>query len=476
MDNKEKREQELAFLAAERKKTPELFKTETYRDDAVFLEKIGISLPEDLQKNLNTGYLKFLPQDFIVEEVLNDKSVQTVEGAPSGVGHLSGFPGIGPVIFATLVKCGLSTIEAIEEIHSLWHIDKKNIQYAGIKDQDAITSQLISFTGVDLQTVQSISSPHFFLKDIYMGADKVQVGKLMGNRFTILIRTDNTFNQDAFLHNLQEVQKNGFYNFYYSQRFSNPRFINWFWGLQILKGEYKNAVFSALCSEGLRENGYFKNIRKNLAEHFGNWQACREILAPMTVSFHSEIKMLEYLKKNSADFAGALQQIPEQVQLWVFAYPSLFFNRKISQCIRDHNAVPKQLPLLLSRDQSDWQQYSDFLQEDGMPIMPKKGLLKPFPFIMQRKRIANTKEIAQIHDMKILPEGVALSFTLPKGCYATSFLSHMFELVSGVPPLNISTNRVDVKEALDQPNMQNILERFKEIIVPKSENMLDKFE
>ncbi len=472
MDNKQKREQELAFLAQERKKTPELFQTQTYRDDAVFLEKIGIAIPEKLKKNLNTGYLKFLPQDFIVEEALNDGTIQTIDA--QNLAHSNAIKE-GDTIYATLVKCGLSTIEAIEEISALWHIDRKNIQYAGIKDQDAITSQLISFTGVDLQTVQSISSPHFFLKNIYTGKDKVQVGKLMGNRFTILVRTDNAFNKDAFLQNLQEVQQHGFYNFYYSQRFSNPRFINWFWGLHILKGDYKTAVLSVLASEGLRENGYFKNLRKNLQGHFGDWQKSREILAPMTVSFHSEIKMLDYLKQHSTDFLGALKQIPEQVQLWIFAYPSLLFNRKISQGIRNNTAVSQQLPLLLSSDPNDWQQYSDFLQEDNMAIMPK-GLLKPFPFIMRKKRMTNTKEMAQIHSMKIIKEGVALSFTLPKGCYATSFLSHMFQLITGTPPATISTNAIDTKVALGEPPIQNIVEKFKDVIFPKSENMLDKFE
>ena len=472
MDNKQKREQELAFLASERKKNPGLFKTATYYDDAVFLEQIGIALPKELQENLCAGYLKFLPQDFIVEEVLQDNSIQTIE---KGDLMKAGAPDNGPTIYATLVKCGLSTIEAIEEISALWFIDKKNIQYAGIKDQDAITSQLISFTGTDLQKVQSISSPHFFLKDIHTGNDKVQVGKLLGNRFTILVRTDNNFNKDKFLRNLEFVQQNGFYNFYYSQRFSNPRFINWFWGLHILKEDYKTAVMSALCSEGLRENGYFKNLRESLLEHFGDWQACRQVLANMTVSFHSEIKMLDYLKQHPTDFLGALQQIPEQVQLWVFAYPSLLFNRKISQNIRNNTAVPQQLPLLLSPDKNDWAQYADFLQEDNMPIN-SKGLLKPFPFIMKKKRIVFTKEAVQIHDMKIIPEGVVLSFTLPKGCYATSFLSHMFQLVTGVPPKNISTQAIDTKDALGQNSMQSILEQFKDITIPKSENALDRFE
>ena len=115
MDRKEIKEQELKFLAGEFKKNPELFLQESYIDDTVFLEKIGISFPAQIQKNLYPGYLKLWPQDFIVEEVLKNGIIQTIN---DGNFSKKGNQEKQLTLYATLVKCGLSTIEAIEEISS----------------------------------------------------------------------------------------------------------------------------------------------------------------------------------------------------------------------------------------------------------------------------------------------------------------------------------------------------------------------
>ncbi len=471
MNRKEAKEQEIKFLAGESKKNPDFFKRETYLDDAQFLEKIGIFLPDKIQKNIFPGYLKLWPQDFIVEEVSKDGSFQTVGGDNS---YKAEDNEKQSTIYATLVKCGLSTIEAIEEIASFLNTDKKNIQFAGIKDKDALTAQLISFRGIDRAAIEKIYSPYFFLKDIHYGKGVMQVGGLAGNQFTIFIRTDESFEKENFLETLELIKKNGFFNFFYSQRFSNPRFINWFWGLLILKGEYKNAVFSLLCSEGQREVPYFKKLRQDLKTNFGNWQAVGNILESLPLSFQNEIKMVDYLKKNPTDFAGALNQVPEQVQLWIYAYGSLLFNRKISEHLREEKPLPEKLPLILSQDKNDWVQYNDFLIEDGITTIPFEEL-RPFRFIQFKKRAVKTKEMVDIHNVAFIKEGVALSFTLGKGCYATTFLSHLFQLIGGLPPSTISDIKVDSKALLGEGNVQDILEKFKEVISSKKEDLYSKF-
>ncbi len=456
-------------MANKRKEHPELFAFAPQEDNLDFLQKIGISFPETISQNIQTGYLKFLPQDFIVEEVLKNGSVQTIDA--TNLNNQSEAARSG-TIYATLVKCGLSTIEAVEEMASLLSMEKKKIQYAGIKDKDAITGQLISFRGANMETIRSISSPYFFLKDIYFGKGIMEVGGLQGNRFTILVRTAGNFDQQKFLYNLEVVKKEGFFNFYYSQRFGSPRFVNWMWGLNIIKGEYEKAVLGVFCDPGVREIAYFKTIREEIKNNFGNWEKISEMLAPLT-SLNTEIKMVNYLKNNPKDFLGALKQVPEQITLWIFAYCSLLFNKKISQYANNQKLLPVKLPLISSTDQNDWLQYSDFLAKDGISKMPTNAL-KPFPFIQWKKRDINTKEAVQIHNVKTIKEGIVLSFTLPKGCYATSFLSHLFELVSGTPPSNISNEKIDIKEALGEKPMQEVLEKFKEVNLPKTQDVLEK--
>ncbi len=473
MDRKEIKEQEIRFLAKEFKKDPQLFTRETQIDDSQFLEKIGISLPNKIQENLFPGYLKLWPQDFIVEEILKDNTIQTVNfnNFSKEKGDLLN----QGTLYTTLVKCGLSTIEVIEEIASFLNTDKKKIQFAGIKDKDALTAQLISFRGVESKKIEEISSPYFFFKDVYYGKGVVEIGGLKGNKFTILVRTNDSFSKEKFLANLEFIKKEGFFNFFYSQRFGSPRFINWFWGLSILRGEYKNAVLSFLCSEGQRETLYFKKIRKEIKNHFGNWGVIGKILENFPIIFQNEIKIVHYLKSNPSDFIGALNQIPEQVQLWVYAYGSLLFNRKISEYLGENKPMPEKTPLILSRDKNDWLEYSDFLKEDKIFNLPIESL-KPFNYIQWKKREIITKEKAEIHSFKIIPEGVILSFTLPKGCYATTFLSHLFQLFSGMPPKNISDKQIDTKEVLGEESIKNTSYKFKDIMHSKTENLFEKFE
>lgn len=472
MNRKDTKEQEMRFLAGEYKKSPELFGRQTQFNDLPFLETIGIFLPPKIQHNLFPGYLSLWPQDFIVEEISRDGVVHTIDSQNDTMDI--GSPE-SPTIYATLIKCGLSTVEAIEEMHAIWGIDRKNIQYAGIKDKNAITSQAISFRGTSLEKITSGSSPYLFLKNTHFGKGVVEIGGLQGNRFTILVRTDEHFNKEKFLENLETVKKEGFYNFYYSQRFGSPRFINWFWALQIFKGEYEKAVMSFLCSEGLREIPYFKKVRAQIKEHFGNWQKISNILTPFPIVLQNETKVVDHLKNHPTDFIGALQQIPKQVELWIFAYSSLLFNRKISAYIRNGEPVPEKLPLILGKDQKDWVVYDEFLKEDGISSIPFKNITRVSSTQWTQRDLA-TKESAMIYAVKIVPEGVILSFDLPKGCYATTFFSHLFQLAVGLPPKNISTKAIDTKEALGQKNIKDTLERFKEITFDKTENFFDKFE
>jgi tRNA pseudouridine13 synthase len=472
MERNKTKEEELKILAKECKKNPELFKRETFVDSPEFLETIGISFKNN--QNFPQGYLKLWPQDFIVEEILKDETIKTADSAVF-FDEKNKFSEEDPTIYATLVKCKLSTFEAVQELSSFLSINAKKIQFAGIKDKDAITSQLISFRGADIQKLKEISSPYFFLKDIYSGKGTVEVGSLKGNKFTVLIRADDSFDKKQFLSDLEDTKEKGFFNFFYSQRFGSPRFVNWFWGLLILKGEYRNTVLSFLCSEGQREIQYFKNLREEIKKNIDNWEKIEEIIAPFPLVLQNELRIVRYLKNNPRDYIGALNQIPEQIQLWVFAYASLLFNRKISEYLHDGKPLPEKLPLILSKDKNDWLPYYEFLAEDKISSMPLANL-KPFSDIQWRKREIKTREQVKIHKIEIIPEGIVLSFSLPKGCYATTFLAHFFQLTTGLPPKNISDKIVDIKEILSEGSLKELIEKFKEITFSKTEDLFEKFE
>lgn len=471
MQREKIKEKELKFLRAEYKKYPKLFERETFVDNSKFLEKFGVFFKN--KENLPLGYLKLWPQDFIVEEISRDEEIQTIK-IENFFDKKRPFSEEEPTIYATLVKCGLSTIEAIEEIASFSKIKEGGIQFAGIKDKDALTSQLISFRKISIDALKKVNSPYLFLKNIYSGKGVMEIGGLKGNEFTVLIRAD--FSQkEKFSESLKNIGREGFYNYFYLQRFGTPRLINFYWGLFILRGEYEKAVLSFLCSPGLRELPYFKNLREEIKKNFGGWKKIEEILEPFPLIFQNERKIINYLKEHPKDFIGALNQIPKQIQLWIFAYASRLFNKKLSFYLRNKVEPPSKMPLILSPDKRDWLFYKEFLKENKIFSMPFKNT-KPFPDVQWKKREIKTKEKVEIHQIKIIPEGVILNFTLAKAAYATTFLAHLFNLVSGLPPKNISSLPVDMKAVLGKGSLKEVLNKFKDVIHSKTETIFEKFE
>lgn len=464
------KQEELIFLAEEYKKHPELFAQRTFIEDQKTLGEFGIYIPG--KENFLTGTLKLWPEDFIVEEVDEQGNIVTVqkEFAPIDTSEE------GSTTYATLVKCGITTFEAIEDIAHALNIGKEQISYAGIKDKDAITAQRITVRNIDPSALANISSPHFFIKDVRTGKGIVEKGRLRGNRFTILIRTEHSLLEKPYSQivagALEKVHRAGFYNFYYLQRFGTPRLENYKWAYKILRGNYEEAVREVLASPTPRELEYFVQIRKTMGEKFGQWQEIKDIIAPYPLIFAHEHKIVNYLIEHPGDFAGALKTIPEQITLWMYALNSLFFNQKISEYVIRGEEPPAELPNFLSTDRNDQKFYESMLKERELYPVPLQNL-RPFPNVQVRKRSTPAKENATILKGEVTEDGLVLQFELGKGQYATTFLSHLFNIVSGHPLEKISKKRVDTGAVLGIESTAPTTEYFKSVIQPKGENMFD---
>lgn len=468
LDRQENKNREHEILAAEALAHPELFERRSYVEDDALLQEFGIRIPG--KESFSPGYLKLWPADFIVEEVTPEGQACTVtrENLLTEETPLE----YAPTIFATLVKCGVSTIEAIDDMVTQLGCDRSAIGYAGIKDRDALTAQRISFRKISPQKIKTLSSPYFFLKDVSASKGAVATGGLRGNRFTLLIRTPQTFFQkdtlDTFAKNLSQVQNDGFRNFFYLQRFGTPRLRNYVWGLSILRGDYKTAVFDAMTYQAARELTYFKSLRAECAKHFGDWQTILDLITPFPIIFHHELRLVRYLKDHPDDFSGALAQLSDQIVLWVYALASHYFNETLSDLATDGKAFPPTLPLFLSFNKKSWIPYESQLRRDGIFPPPFENL-KPFPFLQVRDRSTPTTDRPNILGAQACDQGLILSFELGKGQYATTFLSHLFNLVSGKPPAYLNTDQVDTKVLLGQEALSETLSYFAPIIRSKIE-------
>jgi len=459
---------EMKVLAKAYERNPELFAQRTFVEDADTLSEFGIHIPN--KETCPVALLKLWPEDFIVEEVSGGKACD-VTSEPSEP------KGEGPTVYATLIKCGISTIEAVDDIAAKLGLRVENIGYAGIKDKDALTAQRISIRGVSVEQAAALSGSHFILADIELGQGAVAKGGLTGNRFTIYMRPEASFftpeNLTVFDKKVEAVERFGFYNFYYLQRFGTPRLHNFAWALMILKAEYEQAVHDILTFEGERELPYFINVRRELGKVWGRWDEMLKLLEPLPIVFRNELRIVRHLAAHPGDYRGALQAIPEQVTLWMYALSSLLFNQCISNYLLKGKEPPDELPLIMSRERRDHEPYRDMLE--GLGVYPLSfEALKPFPQVQLKNRMTPTRDKAVVRKAEVVDDGVVLQFELGKGQYATTFLAHLFTLTAGALPQDISRARIDTKAHIGEASLARVLERFAPVIQPKRENLFEQ--
>ena len=116
--------------------------------------------------------LKTLPEDFIVEEILNlnlEKERQDYS-------------------IARLTKKGWDHFKLIQKISKILNLKPKFIGYAGIKDKQAITTQYISFYKVSKEKINKIKIQDFSLEFLGYSKERINLGDLKGNNFKIIVR------------------------------------------------------------------------------------------------------------------------------------------------------------------------------------------------------------------------------------------------------------------------------------------------
>ncbi|HEU0081152.1 MAG TPA: tRNA pseudouridine(13) synthase TruD [Candidatus Paceibacterota bacterium] len=444
--------EEHPILKKAREERPELFKRVPFVEDAAALAPFGILIPG--KESFPPGYLKRYPEDFIVEEVGLDGKLYTID-RENLLAEAGPVLGEGDTVYATLVKCGVSTLEVAREISRQTGIDVRNIGYSGIKDKHAITSQLVSIRGASEAALKALSSSYFFLKDAYRGKGMIKAGDLRGNRFTIYAR----MLPGATIETIGPAEET-FFNYFYLQRFASPRYINYEWGYDILRGDYEKAVESLLFKKSPREIGFVSKVRA-AGEKNRSWSEIRSIFEPVADILLSEKPVIDYLAKRPGDYAGALLEIPDQVQLWLYALASLLFNEKISGAIRNKAQLPEELPFFLSDRKEDIELYAPELRALGIFPPPFENL-RPFRFMRLSHRTAQTLEKASDIRKVDVPGGIIVSFNLSKGSYATTFLSHHINIVSEAPLEGMSSDRLDGAHAGGDARART-LESFKDV-------------
>jgi tRNA pseudouridine13 synthase len=179
--------------------------------------------------------LKYIPADFLVRENI---VVRMVDEETASFRYL------------LLRKQGLTTFEAVGKIAEFLGLPRGEVTYAGLKDEDGITEQLIAIpyhradaaSGIPHPVFQDAGDRWVELRHYGHGIEPVKVGQLEGNSFRIVVRnlSDDDTQRLAGRHRLNLF----FINYYDTQRFGVPGGpkLTHSVGAGILSGEWDQAL------------------------------------------------------------------------------------------------------------------------------------------------------------------------------------------------------------------------------------------
>jgi tRNA pseudouridine13 synthase len=301
--------------------------TSSYRECRTAEADIGMSFY--LSDTDGTGgRLKKTPDDFVVREI-SDRPEPAVDGR---------------FVIAEVTSRNWETNRLVRLMSRGLGISREKIGFAGTKDKRAVTTQLMSFEcrmglmgRIDLKEVE--------IKNAYTAKRGIQIGDLKGNSFTIRVKECNVpaDSIQGILDNVSSAVKEagGFPNYFGVQRFGVVRPITHKVGESIIRGDLEGAVRRYISDPSLFENEDAAAVRRSLSEK-DDWSS---ILKDMPESLSYERIMVEHIISNPGDWKGAIEKLPKNLQMmFVHAYQSYLFNRMLSGRMRE--GLPLNTPVM----------------------------------------------------------------------------------------------------------------------------------
>lgn len=385
------------------------------------------------------GTIKTIPADFVVEEIPQYE-----------------FCGEGTHVYAFVQKKNMSTHDMIELVARTLGKKKFEIGYAGRKDSRAITRQWISIEHIDPAAIKQLESKNLKILETTRHTNKLKVGHLRGNRFTIRLRNLNasvTKALPAARQILDILSDRGVPNYFGPQRFGY-RGDSHLLGQAIVKNNLQDFFDILLGRSELDPNDEF--IKARILYEQGEYEAA---LYEWNSAFGDNRKMLKMLIHKNGNLQKAFRQYDRRTaNLMVSAWQSELFNRVLAKridgidslldgdmaykhengaCFRVEDAAVEQPrckafdisptgPLLGDRMVRTIGPAGDIenpildeldLNEDDLSRLKKQGGVggrRPLRFRPEHTKIAAGNDE---HG-----EYLELHFDLPSGCYATVLL------------------------------------------------------
>jgi tRNA pseudouridine13 synthase len=243
--------------------------------------------------------LKVRPEDFRVRELLD------FERDPRGEHFVH-----------LLRKEKLDTVQALTEVARVCNVSRRDIAFAGLKDRQGVTEQWISVRGRRLEFRRRDLEVTF----VGRAARAITSKQSRGNAFEVVLRQLNDRDVERLQGRGQTVQRSGFPNYFDDQRFGNVTHGQGFILRDVLKGDYERALQQLLAVPSPRAITGDVKLKRILRAKWGDWDACASIARGPAFR---------------RVYTVALAALPPRTKLiHAYAFQSYLWNRALSRFLR----------------------------------------------------------------------------------------------------------------------------------------------
>ncbi|HMK54257.1 MAG TPA: tRNA pseudouridine(13) synthase TruD [Methanobacteriaceae archaeon] len=399
------------------------------------------------------GRIRTQYEDFYVEEI--------PENQPSGE---------GPNTWLFIDKIGRNTLDVVLDIARELKINRKRMGFAGMKDKAAHTRQWLCVSNVTPEELSGLEKKLYGVKilDIRANQKKLRIGQLIGNKFRLLIRETENPAEDSVVAGeiLKKLEQRGVPNYYGWQRFGKNRPNTHRVGEALIRNDLKGAVDSYIGNPYPDEANHIKSARSLYDQ--GEWE---EAYHSMPAGMRYEKMMLRTLlkekkKKGELDdksYVITLHSLPKPLsRMFVHAYQSYLFNEAVSERAKLGIDQYVEGDIMIDNEEhlihefkvgSINEEIKNFQAHPTAPLygtkvplaggkvgeMEQKIMdnenLKPEDFEVPKMPKLGSHGLRRAVRFKIwevsseaTPDGVLVSFSIPKGCYATAVLREVMKV------------------------------------------------
>ncbi|MCG3136605.1 MAG: tRNA pseudouridine synthase D [Phycisphaerae bacterium] len=258
------------------------------------------------------GVCKRQPEDFGVEEL--------PLYAPSGA---------GTHVYFEVEKREQTTYAAIEAVAKALNKSTRDVGYAGLKDAQAVTRQVFSVEHVDPLRVAELELPKMRIVWVNRHTNKLKLGHLRGNRFTIKVREcDSSAVAERARAIVEVLQRRGVPNYFGEQRFGATG-QNAAVGRAVLREDYERAVRLLVGDAQPDDRPDVAEGRRAFAA--GDFAAAAHCF---NYPFREQQRVCRELVKNGGNFRKAWRVVSHDLRrLIVSAVQSELFNEVLARRI-----------------------------------------------------------------------------------------------------------------------------------------------